>query len=192
MFDNIFNSFKDNQNYNCFLSEVGNLAELDKDLSKYIRSLYNSSSNELRLATILNSIFHQNLQTFMFSRDTLIELYKIDTMNSYRSLSNAHYKFLLERITNCKEFEVLRQPTSNKAGVYKLVEPKLVNLLHKNFSKNFFEAQEKFALDYYDKDRKNKRSELIIDTSKEAIQKRKQDSLERMRNKLKEELGEAR
>lgn len=186
--DRIFESMSEADALNCFLTETVEMSEIDPEVSIWLSVLYTSSGNRLRIAPIYNSLFNQNLQTFIFSRKTLIDLYAQDAKNANITINDKQYtKFLFEFCAN-PMFEVLRVPTNNKAGVYKLIDPDLVSILHKNFSSKFFAAQEKFAVQYYDDHGKNKANKPVKETKLITI--KKQDIIDRVQKKLDLMLGD--
>lgn len=86
----------------------------------------------------------------MFSKRTLEDLFEKDEASKYKALGTNDYKELLAILTNSQLFTVLRQPTRNKAGVYKLIEPSLVKILVISVGQQFLEAQESKILEFYD------------------------------------------
>ena len=177
MLENLMiDAFKNNKEYNCFLAKTGPLKHFHKDISALLKYYYNASGFESRAASLINSLFYQNLQTFMFCRKTMARLYSQDPLSPYRTLNNRDYGMFLKTIINSPDFEVLRLPTGSKAGVYKLVKPELVSLLHQNCSQKYFEAQEIFAIEYFDTDGNNIKEEKI-----KKIKDKKQESLDRIK-----------
>jgi hypothetical protein len=149
-YEKMFTKFKQDD---FFLKRTQPLDDHDLEIKKMLDIYYNQKGLQHRLATLLNSIFTQQTQTFLFSRKHAVELFKQDDLSKYRTVSHKDYSLLLAIITNSPDdFQVLRKPTNNKAGVYKLIEPQLVDVLIKLVGKKMLEAQEKKALDYYDQD----------------------------------------
>lgn len=181
--DKMFETVSTVVDYDCFIKEIGSLSDFNTETQEVLKFLYSSTGNQLRMATIINSIFHQNLQTFMFSKPILNKLYEKDNNISLNSLNTHQYKAFFENFKSCGVFVVLRESTNNRAGVYKLVQNELVALLHKNCSQKFFDGQEKFAVDYFDNydQHKNKKVEIQAETTPEEKIKRKEQLKERIR-----------
>lgn len=137
-----------------FLKKTTKLDEFkNEEIKQHLEPLYKAGFNETmkhRLGTIMNSIFTQENQTFLMSRDSTALLFEGDLDSKYKSCSNSDYKHLLKTITNISLFETLRIPVGRKAGVYKLVAPELVDTLYRLVGRKALEEQERKALEYYD------------------------------------------
>lgn len=125
-----------------------------------------------RITSILNAIFTQRIQTFMISRTSIIKLIKEDP-NHDLSLSPNEYNHLLKVISQQSYFEVLRPHTQKKAGVYKLIEPELTKELHRLAAKEYFEAQEKHVLDFYENNGKKSKEPAKLTSTQDIIAKAK-------------------
>lgn len=153
-----------NFNDNVFLYRTSSVSKLDeiagiKDDATgrpFFEVMYeNPDTLCKRMSTVFNAIFTQRMQVFMLSRNSTIKLIKED-LNHDLSLSPSEYKFFLKAISNCGYFQVLREHTQKKAGVYKLIEPDMVKELHRLAAKEYFEEQEKHVLSFFENDRKVK------------------------------------
>lgn len=141
-----------------FLHRTLPFKELDADIKvtddeskRFLFEMMYSHNNKMmkKMATILNAVFAQRLQTFMLTRTSCIKLIKEDP-NHELSLGTKEYGRLLYFLTNCKMFSVLREPTNNKAGVYQLTYPPLIKELHRLAAADFFKAQEEAVLAFYE------------------------------------------
>lgn len=86
----------------------------------------------------------------MISKRKLVTLFKNDKNTSYKNIGTKDYKVFLAKITNSGMFEVLRKPGPKQAGVYKLINKDIVNLLTTLVGEKILEKQEKYILNYYD------------------------------------------
>jgi len=124
----------------------------DKKFRENLEDMYNSDNKIwTRLATILNAVFTSKRLVFILSRKILMELIKEDINSKYSSIGTVEYKELIFKLANGGFFERLREPKPGKAGVYKIIEPEIVEELHIISSKEYFEAQEINALQIYDR-----------------------------------------
>jgi hypothetical protein len=125
-----------------------------------------------RITSILNAIFTQRMQTFMLSRTSVIKLIKEDP-NHDLSLSPNEYNHLLKVISQRSYFEVLRPHTKKKAGVYKLIEPELTKELHRLAASEYFEAQEKNVLAFYETSTQKSEEHPTLTSPKEMVARTK-------------------
>jgi len=139
------------------------LKETTEDLDSYgipeftqmLRDGYGSKdSYEVRMVSVFNSIFTHHAQTFLLTKKSLAELLKQDQHVKVKSVNTQSYKCFMRILNNCGSFECLRKPTNNKSGVYKLVEPELVENLYKLHSAEWFRNQEQKVIEYYDETNK--------------------------------------
>lgn len=175
--ENIYESITTTIDYDCFIKETSDIASFDPKIQKHLNYLYGSIGNQLRMAPIVNALFTQNLQTFMFSHSTLDKLYAQDSQVPFNSLSTHEYKAFFENFKESPLFEVLRESTNNRSGVYKLVKPEILQLLINNVGMKFLAGQEKYAVNYFDnfeQHKKSKKKEKVeLDYSPESKAARK-------------------
>lgn len=123
----------------------------DEDLRKQLKVGYEGTTIERRfLATLVNSIFTQKSRVFIMSCRGISNLMKNDPNGNGKGIDSQDYRSNKRRLHAGNYIETLRNPKGRKAGVYKLIHPPLVELLNKLCSEEFFEAQEKSVLDFYD------------------------------------------
>lgn len=123
------------------LSEVGT----------FLRYGYSSNDpNESKIVTLINAIFTHHSQTFMLTKKSYVDLIEKDTNSKYKSLNSLEYKNLIRIMLTSGHFERIREPIGRKAGVYKLVCPDILDVLHKLHSAEFFKMQEEKVTAYYD------------------------------------------
>jgi len=103
-----------------------------------------------RMASVFNSIFTHHAQTFLLTKKSLIDLLNQDDLQDKKNISGQDYKLFIFKLTNNGHFDVLRRPTGNKSGVYKLVQKDFVKQLHNLHSADWFDNQEQKVVDYYD------------------------------------------
>lgn len=135
------------------LTRVSKLKDLeDERIRKSLANVYElRSRTNLMIGTLINAIFTQMAQTFMISRRGMIHLLKQDTHNVCKSISSEEYRLLIQHLIDRGVIEMLRVPTKKKSGVYKLVDQKLVGVLHAKHSEDFFDYQENYVLELYDR-----------------------------------------
>lgn len=111
-----------------------------------------------RMTTLMNSIFTHRMQAFMVTQRSFELILKEDTNNIYNSMSGGIWASIRDAMISQGHFSLLREPTKGKAGVYKLVEPEAVDILHQlhdihvnsNKSDKWFPHMEKKLLEYWD------------------------------------------
>jgi hypothetical protein len=118
----------------------------------FFERMYSFPNPEIkRTTTLLNALFTQKKQTFMMTRDYCIKLMKED-VNHKLSLGNDGYSKWMAQISdnNNQFFKTLRPPTGSKAGVYQLILPSLVKELHRLAAEDYYKAEEKAILEFYE------------------------------------------
>jgi hypothetical protein len=139
------------------------LKETTEDLNSYgipeftqmLKDGYSSKdSYEVRMVSVLNSIFTHHAQTFLLTKKSLTELLEQDIYVKKKSINTATYKCFMNMLNNNGHFECLRKPSNNKSGVYKLIQKDLVENLYKLHSAEWFKSQEQKVIDYYDETNK--------------------------------------
>jgi len=127
----------------------------------------------LRATTILNAIFTHRTLTFMVTRRQYNKILNSDVNHTKKNLSGSVYGLFIESLKTNGMLKELREPSTGKAGVYKLIDPDLVKMLKKLHIKEVTEAfddmmdfdkiqaeKEEKVLAYYDskevKPKKNK------------------------------------
>lgn len=156
----------------------------------YFTHMYTCSHAIIKkMTTVVNAVFTQRRQTFLLSRNSLMDLLKNDVNHDLGMSPNEYRKFIFYMIES-KYFEVLRKGTNRKASVYKLVQPKLVEALHKLAAKDYFETQEDLVLSYYD-DSSTDKSVKFKTFKSLSVEERAAQNRD-MINELKKELGNPR
>ena len=126
----------------------GNLGDI-KDM---LESFYAEKILNLKcFASVLNSIFTQKNRTFLLSKAILESLIKSDPNFKGGKLSSAQYRSFRENVMLSNVFKICRKPTGPLAGVYSLSDPSVLKYLYKLKDKNFFDNQESFVVNCYDK-----------------------------------------
>lgn len=122
--------------------------------------------------SILNSIFTHQSATFMLSCRTLDKLFKKDDLlEKCNSIDYQKYKLLIKRMIqgdgrNEAWFTRIREPNSQKAGVYNLTYRPVLKILISSIGEEFLKEKENRVLDFFDgKNKNNKKSlsELVGD-----------------------------
>lgn len=137
-----------------------------EELSSFLKDGYQSGDPYItKMATLFNSIYTHKMQCFFLTSRTFYKLLVNDPNNKYNSLSGLEYKILIKlMVDKTGHFECLRKPYHGRAGVFKLVQPQLVNTLYKLHDQeledlkgtNWFAEREKDILKIYDSESKSK------------------------------------
>jgi len=117
----------------------------------FFERMYSFPNPEIkRTTTLLNALFTQKKQTFMMTREYCIKLMKED-VNHNLSLGHGGYSKWMAQVSDDSQFfKTLRPPTGSKAGVYQLIQPALVKELHRLAAEDYYKAEEKAILDFYE------------------------------------------
>lgn len=143
----------------CLLKETTEELSIFKvnELQGMLEDMYSHKKANIKMmASVINAIFTHHAQTFLLTKKSLIALIKQDSLQKKTNISGQEYKLFYHVLTTNGHFETLREATSNKSGVYKLVEAEMVESLHKLHSTDWFNNQEKKVVDYYDESTKEK------------------------------------
>ena len=153
-----------------YLHKLDNTLLLDQFENKEVKYLlslfYNDSQRVTKMTgSLLNSIFYNKKQTFILSKRIMQKLFQNDLNilgndKKFKTLNYSNYITMLHKLFSSGILERLRNSTGRKAGVYKLIKPNFVSLLHliskeetdnlKVSIEEYFEAQELGTVDYYD------------------------------------------
>jgi len=121
------------------------------DVISMLTHLYNHAEPDLRkMGTLINSAFCHQRQTFLITKRNFSKLIKEDINSEYKSIDSITYKSVMRRLFKGGILIRLREPKKGRAQIVKLVKGEIVSLLYKYQSEEFFAAQERIALDYYD------------------------------------------
>jgi hypothetical protein len=120
-------------------------------LIKALKFGYSNPKKEIVVwSTLLNAILTSHNQTFLMSRKYLNKIISKDPNNFYKSINGNFYKDFLGNLLESGDLEKLREPTSNKAGVYKIKNKSIVDNLYLMHNKEWFEKQEGVICEAYD------------------------------------------
>lgn len=135
------------------LKETTKLADLeDGEFKNFLIQMYLSKDRyRVRVASILNAIYTERNFTFFLSKESCEKLIKNDENSNYVSINSKMYKFLIAKsITELGWFKRLREPTTNKAGVYVLANQTLLKYLIRDETQEDIEKQQVTVLGEYD------------------------------------------
>ncbi len=107
---------------------------------------------------------------------------KDDVNGNGSGIDSKDYKIYKARLHTTNYIETLRAPKGRRAGVYKLINTTIVSLLNQMCGEEFFEAQEKAILDYYDNSDRDGEDGLSIEQAEERMDKLKKELRKRKEN----------
>lgn len=147
----------------------------NEEVKNILERAYSHDDVENRfLATLINCIFTQNSKTFIMTSRGFIRLMKNDINSNGKGVDYHTYKVQKRRLHDLNYIKTLRKPIGQKSGVYQLTFPYLLEMLHKQCSEEYFEAQEKDVLDFYNNSSEEK-EEAVMDWNEmqKVIKKRR-------------------
>jgi hypothetical protein len=164
-----------------------------EDIRDTLNSLYNKGAKLSDISgTFVNSILATNNMVFMISKNIFIKLVKYDKNHKWKSVNTEEYKLFMAKLFKCETIECIRQPQGNKAGLYKVKDKDLVDMLKSKQTDEYFKKQEEVINIEYERylktDRKTK-SEEIYDENDDGVtfEDLKQDpEFIKLKNKKKE------
>jgi hypothetical protein len=144
------------------LVETTNLEDIkDENLRELLITAYNSKDAAHRqMASLINATFTQHLKTFLLSKRIAAELFANDENTKLTTIDTKRYKTLLMKLLEGKSLKRLREPSGSQAGVYQWTDPNITSNLTEQMAKEFWTAQEKAVLDFYDVSMDNKDGEV--------------------------------
>ena len=156
------------------LVETTNLEDFkDEKLRELLIAAYKSKdATHRQIASLINATFTQHLKTFLLSKRIAAELFANDENTKLTTIDTKRYKTLLMKLLEGNLLKRLREPSGSQAGVYQWIDPNITANLTEQMAKEFWTAQEKAILDFYDVSTDNKDGKEV--------------------NKIKEEIKEAR
>lgn len=151
-YQDIFGPFVDKTRY-LTLKRTSKIEDFKNDRVRGIleRAYSQDDIDNRFLATLMNCIFTQTSKTFIMTSRGFIKIMKDDPNGNGKGIDFKTYSVQKCRLHDLGYLITLRNPIGQKSGVYQLAIPLLLELLHKQCSDEYFEAQEKAVLSYYDK-----------------------------------------
>jgi len=124
----------------------------NKDVRDFLSALYGNVDPLInKMASVMNSILFQKKVAFILSKRIATELIRADKNVSSKTISSSMYRLMIYKLTESLKFiERIREPTTNKAGVFILKQPEFLQLLYLEKGKEYYEAQKIVTLDLYD------------------------------------------
>jgi hypothetical protein len=150
-FQSIFAPFVDNTKQ-LVLKRVSYVKDFKSEKLRYIlEQAYSQGDIEHKfLATLVNCVFTQTSKTFIMSSRGFIKLIKNDPNGNGMGIDFNAYKTYKRKLHDLGFIKTLRMPIGQKSGVYQLANAGLLELLNQQCSEEFFKAQEKSVLEFYD------------------------------------------
>lgn len=135
-------------------------------------------SLSLMVGSVFNAIFTQKTSAFMVTRRELDKLLYQDKEHDLdRIPCNRLYTMIMNRLIKTGFLEVIEKPTGSRGGLYRLVEPDMVELLKKSMFDEAYEEIEKERIKAYyvmnGKSEDNDEFELELRKSKEEFRARR-------------------
>lgn len=123
-----------------------------EEVRELIDALYKAPDPlQNKVATILNAMFTQQRVTFLLSKRLANNLVLEDENHNFKGVNSETYKLMVYKLlTGWKFFARLREPTKKQAGVLKLVDNGLLDMMFKLKAKEYYELQEVVTLEFYD------------------------------------------
>lgn len=123
-----------------------------EEVRELIDALYKAPDPlQNKVATILNAMFTQQRVTFLLSKRLANNLVLEDENHNFKGVNSETYKLMVYKLlTGWKFFARLREPTKKQAGVLKLVDNGLLDMMYKLKGQEYYELQEEVTLEFYD------------------------------------------
>ena len=144
----------------------------EPDLKGFLQELYSENHPTARLiATLINGIMTHQMQTFMFSKRIMDGLLCNDPNVDTESCKSINYRDFMHKCLGDRFLVILRNHSGKKAGIYKLEDPLLLDILYKLHGKEYFKAQEEAVLHLYDNYDGNSSGNKLADLTIDEINK---------------------
>ena len=173
-FSKIFEDFEKEGNVK--LNKTGDISDFDMpEIQAILTYLYDHPDSQMKkFGTLLNSIFYHQRQIFLLSRRIFGNLIVDDRNINISSINSETWAEFLRKCVQGGYLERLREPTKNKAGIYKLIREEFVDILHKYHNREYFDAQEKAALKFYDEESEvDKELDKRLEEAKKKVKAKK-------------------
>ena len=123
----------------------------DPQLKEFLKILYNNNNTTSKLiGTLVNGIMTHQMRTFMFSKRIMDNLLNSDPNIETNTCKSVNYKDFMHKCLSDKFLVTLRNHGGGKAGIYRLEDEALSDLLYRLHGKEYFKTQEEVVLDFYD------------------------------------------
>ena len=148
-----------NSTRNSHLTDLKILGDFPQHQRQVLAALYGHNDGMVRrFATMLNSIYTQQINVFITTQDNFAELIKKDSANnSLRSCDNTSYKIMMNHAYIHGWIKELRRAVqrskgvSGQAGLYELTDSDFLFPLIKEIGKDVCDANKKATLEWFDK-----------------------------------------
>lgn len=133
----------------------------DEEIKALLNYFYNSPNTlKNRIGSLLNSILYHRRYVFLFAKSNMSSVISSDKNIQLGAMNGKAYKHFIAKALEWKLLERLEEPTkSGKAGVYKVIDKNIVNILNRLIGEDMQDAQLESVLKIY-KDVDNTRKEI--------------------------------
>lgn len=171
-YNDIFGPIKNKEGLMClkYTSPIDTF--VDEEIRGILKLGYDTEeADEILLSSMLNSIFTQSNMVFVLSQRSFLSLVREDINKPQITISSRRYASFKCKLHQIGYLSTLKESTHCKGGVYKIIHPKIVDILLKRKGDVFFKTQEEVVLGFYDSGltyKKPKTAQEVWDDIKKA------------------------
>ena len=134
------------------LSQTYEVDQFDnEDIRDTLNSFYSKGVKLSDISgTFINSILATNNMLFMISKTIFNKLVRDDKNHKWKGINTEEYKLFIAKLFKCDIIECIRQPQGKKAGLYKVKDQELIDMLKTKQTNEYFNKQEEIINAQYE------------------------------------------